>query len=210
MKFLVLTAVFGFIHIIIVRLIREQSNLNYLTNFSLLPLQAAQIYLYSSKITTNPKLIENASFSVFNGSDGVSRLNVSVFLKVDLARPSTMIECNGKLEGSLRTNEIYRGQIDPCQVQKNWFLSFFIKASAASIKEFSNYRFDCPHKKGLYYASNFPVFDFKKEFPLIAMTQANTSTEFEYTIIYSAKIQKQQKVVKEHVLTAQIYGILVL
>jgi hypothetical protein len=179
-------------------------------NISLFCLQAGQIYLYSSKIITNPKFVENASFSVYNGSDGVSRLNVTVFLKVDLARPSVLIIDKGKMEGLHYNKEFYRGQIEPCQVQKNWFLNFFVKANAASFKEFSNYRFDCPHKKGFYYALKFPVIDFAKEFPLLAMTHANTSTEFEYSVIYSAKIQNKKKVVKEHVLTAQMYGIVVL
>jgi Protein of unknown function (DUF1091) len=104
------------------------------------------------------------------------------------------------------SNEFLRGQVDSCQIQKEIISNYFVKAIAESLKEYSNYRFPCPHKKGFYYAFNFPVYDVRKFFPLVAVRNANTTVAFEFTVTFSELVRNQPRTIKERVLLGKIYG----
>jgi hypothetical protein len=102
--------------------------------------------------------------------------------------------------------ELHRSVIDPCQ-KKDWFSSFFVKVFAESIQQFSNFRFECPLKKGFYYATNFPIYDVKNDFPFRALRNANTSNEFQFTLTIMAKVNKQNRMVKDKMMIAHIFGV---
>lgn len=158
---------------------------------------------------TNPKYIADASFSVFNGSDMVSRMNMTVDLRVDLEKPSVLFTVKVKYSKTTYT-EINRGRIDPCEVQKGIVSNFFRRTIAKAIEESSNYQFTCPQKKGFLYFVNAKVYEVKEMFPLLARAYAGTSDLFILTIMFNNKIRKQQRMVLENVITASIHGISIL
>lgn len=175
--------------------------------FFTLSLQRTQVVYYSSKIQkTNPSVVSDVTLSVFNGSDGVSRFNFTVRSSVDLPRPNFYLTVMTRSEGSATFDELYHtSSIGICSqaVSKGVFANFIITTVAKTLESHSNFRFECPLRKKLYYINEYPALDLSL-LKLFSMTVEDRKPEFEFTLMVKAKPRGRKSV--EHILTANLYG----
>lgn len=61
--------------------------------------------------------------------------------------------------GNNYDRELYKGNVDGCNISKRILGNVAIKLVAVNLEKYSNYKFICPQSKGLYYARNFPLMD---------------------------------------------------
>lgn len=52
---------------------------------------------------------------------------------------------------------IFQGNVDSCSIAKGTVGNFFVKFLLKGQEKYSNYRYECPQKKGFYYWQSFPV-----------------------------------------------------
>jgi len=119
--------------------------------------QNAKIVFYDIKYTSNPSLIANMTASVFNDSNGDSRINYTTTLLVDLAR--NLVIFSIAPPENQNPNNVVQGNFDPCKVSKGVLGGFVVKMIQDSLDKYSNYKFGCGMKKGIYYGANFNVDD---------------------------------------------------
>lgn len=80
------------------------------------------------------------------------------------------------------------------------FGNFIIKVVSDNLEKYSNYRFDCPQKKGDFYVYNFPILD-DKNFPPFLL---RATGKVEVSSVIKAKIENVKQTV--HMFTLKFYG----
>lgn len=142
-----------------------------------------------------PRLIENYSFVVFNGTDNLSYFNFTGKLLMDTKK--SLYSFNLKVKSSESKKDydvdVFTSNVDSCQAAKGVFGNFIIKFLQTNLDKYSNFKVECPQKKGFYYAYNFPVpLDFTSFLPSFI---PNRSSIWQLTIISRAKVSKNQAAV---------------
>ena len=114
--------------------------------------QIAQIFYYSSRVLPNPEFISNASLHVCNGSDGVSRVNLTALVIVDLLRPTLLISIFIRRTGSREFNDLYyQSQINLCKMDSEGLGGVLLRIVMKSLEMHSNFRLRCRIEKKLVY-----------------------------------------------------------
>lgn len=147
--------------------------------------------------------MNDLSISVFNGSDGMSRVNITTTLKVDLLKVSTMFSLMGKTyENSKEFDHlILKGNIDSCKVSNGTFGNFIVQMIAENLEKYSNFRFECPLKKADFYAINFPV-----DMKYIPYYFLANPQKWELTSTIRAKVKNTKSLVL--ICTIKFYGVM--
>lgn len=107
----------------------------------------------------------NFSLNVFNDSE-VSCVNATAHLKVELLKSMTSFVLSGKTKEDMTGYDhvFAKGIVDTCKVSQGIFSNLIVQLLAGSISQYSNFKFECPHKSGHYYVNSFP-FDTLDKFP---------------------------------------------
>lgn len=65
----------------------------------------------------------------------------------------------GKMDYNAKNYDLnlFTGNIDVCNIGKGMRSNFIISMIYDNLKDHSNFKFECPTKKGFYYAANFPI-----------------------------------------------------
>lgn len=165
--------------------------------------QFSQIVYHSASIFPNSEYLANATLNVFNDTDGLSMLNASGTLKVDLPKPMIYITVLTRSKGSREYQTYSKPTIDVCKVEKGVFGGFIVRTIASNIKNYSNFRFECPLKKQFFYVTNYPVFDIKVA-SLFLLKNENQSPEFDVTFTIKGKPAGKKSFV--NIMTGRITG----
>lgn len=163
--------------------------------------------LTSVESWASPRLVENYSFVVFNGSDHLSYFNFTGKLLMDIKKSLYSFNLKVKSNESRKDYDIdlFTGNVDSCQAAKGIFGNFIIKFFQSNLDKHSNFKIDCPQKKGFYYAYNFPVpLDLKSFIPSFIPFR---SSIWQLTVISRAKVSKSE--VAKVGLQLQIKGIFI-
>lgn len=153
----------------------------------------------------NPEYFANFSMRVFNDSNGVSRLNASGVLLVDLTQYVAHLSVMHRTKGNAEYSKLsFKGCVDLCRVQKGVLVNYVIKYLAQELDQFSNYRFQCPMVKGFYFAADFPAPGISS-LSIFTLKNKDRSPEFEFTAVVKAKRDSKKKG-SEHVLTLRVNG----
>lgn len=83
---------------------------------------------------------------------------MSAALKVELQKVIVTFESKIYKDPGIATNN-FQGNIDSCNVAKGTIGNFLVKALLKDQEKYTNYRYECPQKKGFYYWHSFPVPD---------------------------------------------------
>jgi Protein of unknown function (DUF1091) len=138
--------------------------------------------------------VSNVSAAVFNDSDFVSRVNISMLLKVDLQEIIVSVVFKNRVGNSKEYNHhVLSIQTNTCRVEKGVLGNFIIKALAENLRNYSNYKFVCPLKKGFYYARNFPTIQLD-ELPLSFLRSKLLIVDWEASGIVKVKEANVRKV----------------
>lgn len=127
---------------------------------------------------------------VFNGSDNLSYFNFSENLLTDYKRAIYTFNIRVKTDDSRKDYDldVLTSNVDSCQLAKGIFGNFVIKFFMSNLEKHSNLKFECPQKKGFYYAYNFPVpLDFKSYIPSFLPIR---SCLWKLTVAARAKVSK--------------------
>lgn len=118
------------------------------------------MYFTSVKSSFNPKYFANFSFSVFNDTNGVSRINGTGTLKEDFIRTLHFLTLKMKLrnEDEDYRREIVKSTIDTCSMSESTFGNLISQHLVETVSKYSNTPLTCPVKAGFYYGRNMPLF----------------------------------------------------
>lgn len=117
---------------------------------------------HSSEFNFNRELIDKMNFSVFNDSSGMSFYNLSFTTKKDFAVFMVCFEMNIKSEKHIRDYDVRVSQVNlnVCNLNKmNLIVSSTVNYIVGKIERYSNFRLQCPLKKGDFYIKNSPAPD---------------------------------------------------
>lgn len=168
----------------------------------------AQIFFHSSKIVSNPDFIFNSSLEVFNTSDGVSCVNLTALLTVNLVKPVLLVKISTRMNGSREyDDEYYKSQLDLCKMENGSLGGIVLRTVAKSIESHSNFYFDCKIEKKFLYINNYPVFDIKF-LTIFSRKIRNRTPEYELSI--SVKVKRNGRKSSDNVLSAKIFGKIIL
>lgn len=171
-------------------------------------LKLAQIFLHSSQIVSNPEFISNATLQVFNDSDGVSRVNFTSRLKVDIVRPAIFITISTRKSGSRVYDDVYyKGQVDLCKMQNGTFTNFIMKVVAIAIEKHSNFRFECRQEKKFVYITNLPAFEVKY---LTIFSRKVEDRKPEFVILMEVKVKVAGRKPLDSIVSGKICGKIIL
>lgn len=102
----------------------------------------------------------NFSLNVVNGSEFGTRCNASATLVKDLPNLIISFNIKEKSPGSKVWNiTIASGTFNTCKVQRGIFAEFLGNFFKDLMKEYSNFKMECPYKKGFYYLNNASMSD---------------------------------------------------
>lgn len=124
---------------------------------------------------------------VFNNSD-ISYFNYTARLLVDFRRTLASFDLKKKSDGKLKNYDlnVLSSNVDSCKAAQGLFGNYIIKFLLMSNVKFSNFKADCPQKKGFYYAYNFPAPENPKDF--IPSFMPAPAEFWQLTIIGRAKV----------------------
>lgn len=89
--------------------------------------------------------------------------------------------------------DVFTSNVDSCQAAKGIFGNFIIKFFQSNLEKYSNFKVDCPQRKGFYYAYNFPMpMDFKTFIPSFIPAR---SSVWQLTVTSRAKVSKNEATV---------------
>lgn len=144
--------------------------------------------------------MSNLQINVFNDSKGLSRLNASGDLLIDMGKFFADICLRSSKDGVIYENLITQGGFDLCVITKGFVPNFLMKTMIDQMKTYTNIKLDCPLKKGYYYVKNFPMVDEKFVPPFFL----DIKRKYMLSVTYSDVIRGK----KTHVVTWIIYGII--
>jgi len=121
-------------------------------------LQVGRKYVSDMKYYFNPLYVSNFSLRVFNDSLLTTRLNVSVIVKTDFLTFLIGFSIKDKNPATKEYDKVLsRGSFNTCKVQQGVFGGFLGSYVSDIIAEYSNFKLECPYKKGFYYVANAPI-----------------------------------------------------
>lgn len=154
--------------------------------------QDCRIILTSAESWASPKLMENFSFVVFNGTDNLSYFNFTGKQLFEAKRAILSFNIKKKSEAARKDYdvEVFSSNVDSCQAGKGIFGNFIIKFFLTNFEQYSNLKIECPQKKGFYYAYNFPMPKDLKSF--LPSFMRIPSSFWQLTIDVRAKVVKSR------------------
>lgn len=118
------------------------------------------MYFQSAKYKINPLHISNWTFILFNDSEYVTYCDGSFTLKSDLTNVIASYTLRDK---SIKTETyekiVASGSVSLCQPNLGGGISFLALVVLELTKKFSNFKAECPLKKGDYYLRNASISD---------------------------------------------------
>lgn len=113
-----------------------------------------------------------------------------------------MISIAGKTIEESKTfdKEYYKGYIDVCTISKGIIGNVIIRWIADVLKDYSNYRFECPKTQGFLYLCNFPMIS-DSYFPKFLFMEP---TSWELSVTLKAKVERVRSNVV--IVSAKLYG----
>jgi hypothetical protein len=131
------------------------------------------------------KYISNGTFTAFNDTEGLSKLNTTMFFTQELKKMIWSYAIMLRTTGREYDRLLNKGTIDTCNVQKGILGNMIVKYIKDSVDPaYSNFKYQCPQPPGLMYIYNFPAFDIKN---LPRFLIASSREELEFTAILRAK-----------------------
>jgi hypothetical protein len=121
--------------------------------------QEGKIYFIKSEVNCNTAVVANPSFVFFNGTDGISRINASMTFLKELERVVIEIEAFAKPLDGNQFHNVFKLNTNLCKINNVLRGNFVGKMISEALKNYSNWFFDCPQKKGFYYAYNVELSD---------------------------------------------------
>lgn len=122
----------------------------------------ATLYYNDARYSLSSRDIQNFTFAVFNDTDYISKLNLSMSFEVKILKFIGYIDWKGSSQSRTKDYEttIIKQTVDTV-VSKGVLGNFLVKMIYDNIMKYSNYKFDCPQEKGHFYAYNYPIMDLK-------------------------------------------------
>lgn len=150
----------------------------------------------------DPKYVSDGNLVVFNDTNGISRFNWTGNQLVDFVVVVSEIEIKGKTDKQSNNYDkiLFKGSIDNCDISKGAIGNFVAQWISTHVDKYSNYKFECPLKKGFLYAVNFPVFEDK----FIPYAVIGFAGRFVMAVVIKAKVEGVEGLV--HVTSTRIYG----
>lgn len=152
-------------------------------------------------MSSNPLYTENATATVFNDSDGVSRMNFSAHQLVDLKKMFIFITITGESvrDSNKYDTSILNSKVDSCNVAKGIFGNFVIRVFSTTMGNYSNYKFTCPQKKGFYFIANLPLIETYMPQSIIRLTG-----RYATSIVLKGKVTESKPF--SHILTIKFFA----
>jgi hypothetical protein len=139
---------------------------------------------------------------VFNDSLGRSKSNITGATIVVITKITATYSINLR-NGREYDDNILKGIIDSCNVQKGTVGNFFIKMIMDTLDDkYTNYKFECPQPIKEYYVTDFPILDTKYVPRFLA--NMYKSGDWELTTVARAKAKGSKVMV--HLFSTKIYG----
>jgi Protein of unknown function (DUF1091) len=161
--------------------------------------------MYSVQFNSNPAQVTNMSMNVFNESDGMSKLNATGFITNDLLRIVISFVLNRKPDGKHNDLLLLNTNFDTCKVQHGTLGNFMAKMLSDQMHQYSNYKFECPLKKGWYFINAFPINLAMDYIPRQLMgIYLGKRLEWEASLSVKGKTSKSSSLV--HIFTMKIHG----
>lgn len=102
--------------------------------------------------------MSNFSFEVFNDSKTMTRFNFTADLKTDLTNYFVVFTIKEKSSSTKEFDKtVASGSFNSCKLQQGLVGNFMAKMISDLLKEHSNFKFQCPQRKGYYYVINAPL-----------------------------------------------------
>jgi len=123
-------------------------------------------YYTSVKSNFNSKFFANSSISVFNDTDGTSRMNTSFVFKEEFARTVGFITTKIKMleDDKDYQRDVMKKTLDYCSLSEGLFGNFLARKFMDLVANYSNVPLSCPVKAGSYYGTNVPVLNIDAPF----------------------------------------------
>lgn len=168
-------------------------------------MQRSKIYFLSTDYQFNPSYAENFTTVVFNDTEGISRVNMSGYLKTGFATAIVSIMLAG-IDDNPReySNVFFKGTVNTCKISSGIFGNVFVSFLMQYLPKHSNFRFDCPQEKGFYYLANMPIIDGRFLPPFLV----GRSGRWMYSLGVKIKIPKVKSPV--HLYSLKFFGIIVM
>lgn len=164
-------------------------------------LKSPKVSLSSIQFFANPLYTANFSMVVFNGT-GVTKMNVTGTQLVDFKKVSLLFNLAGKSNEDYKNfdKEIYKGYFDVCKFSQGILGSFVARAMTENLHDYSNFKLECPQKKGFIYVYNLPM-DGDRHYPSMIFQNFGS---WELTVELKAKIEKVRAIAT--IVTVKMYG----
>jgi Protein of unknown function (DUF1091) len=156
-------------------------------------------------MTGNPQYCSNIHAVAFNDSLGVSRINMSFSLDKELLgmKAFATVKLKKPEEFSYK-RELLKTTVDICRLKDGVIGNFLSKIAIDTFKKYTNYHFDCPVVKKVYYARNLQVLGnyAPRSFYELLLQGENF---VEVNVVFKAKVAKVKGLVNGIVLTIQSF-----
>lgn len=121
-------------------------------------LQVTLLKVHSIENVWNYEYCSNTSVIVFNDTEDVPRCNFTVMIKAPIMTFKTFITIKVKSFNERAYDRLLlETSLDSCNVQKGVLGNFLVKALIKNLKDYSNFKFECPQPAGFIYTYNFPI-----------------------------------------------------
>lgn len=146
--------------------------------------------------------MDNYTASVYNGSDGVSRINIVASVIKRLAFIEVVTTYSGKQhQNDEKYAKVYfNGSFNTCDLTESLKTNFILKMVVDNLEKYSNYTFRCPEEPGIYHVNDFPAIGDQ----YLPHHLLGTSGAWKFTIHSTASVLKSEAMT--HLLTLNLYG----
>lgn len=161
------------------------------------------MYFHASYSVLNPMFVDHMTVDVFNDTNGVSKLNMTVSQIVDLPKAVSFFVLSVKNHPKDKDfkKEVLRSSADHCKLANGIFGNFIVKKIVELLEETSNFTYTCPQRKGFYHVTNFAVLDLSLPVYMVGL-----AGDFELVVTVKAKVSKSKTLA--HVFTVRVIGAL--
>ena len=159
--------------------------------------QNGKSYFRSSSASFNPTYLGNFSLTVFNNSEGISHLNTSGMILVDLEKIIAFMVVKDQIQNEYKKIQM-RGKFDSSKISNGNYIMAYLRDQ---LHKYSNIKLAAPHAKGFYYCNSLPMMS-ESLLPINLFPRETAYWEVTFTI--KAKVQKAAKLVT--FLTFKIQG----
>lgn len=150
----------------------------------------AQVHIdFLENTFANKKLVRDVTLKIFHGSDGIPRINGSGFLKEDLSEILVHATLSLRPSSGGVFKDVIRSNVDFCDFQKYMWAKMLYKVIEDTVRKYSNFKFECPYKKGFYYGVEYPILS-KRDPSMFSMRKAmlgGVNSDFKVVLSVRAK-----------------------